>query len=89
VACVAGTVSSDTTWRAAAACRGDRGIAFYPPTRTERKQERLARERFAKSICAVCPVRAECLDQAIANGERYGIWGGLTFDERRELRTSA
>ena len=56
---------------------------------TERKHERLARERRAKAVCASCPVRVECLEHAIAVDERYGIWGGLTQDERRLLRESA
>jgi WhiB family redox-sensing transcriptional regulator len=90
VAHVEGTRStSDTTWRGAAACRGDQGVAFYPPVRGERKHERLAREHLAKSICATCPVRVRCLEHAIASDERYGIWGGLTFDERRELGRTA
>ena len=33
------------------------GTDFYPPMHTERKHERLARERRAKSVCASCPVR--------------------------------
>ena len=37
----------------------------------------------AKAICAGCPVRAECLDFALAGSERFGIWGGLTEKERR------
>ena len=56
---------------------------------TESKHERLARERRAKSICAACPVRQRCLEYAIAADERYGIWGGLTKDERRMLRRIA
>lgn len=47
----------------------------------------------AKSVCAVCPVRArflggsgECLDYALRRGERFGIWGGLSERERRGMR---
>jgi WhiB family redox-sensing transcriptional regulator len=39
----------------------------------------------AKKICRRCPVRAECLTFAISNDERFGIWGGLDPDERRNL----
>ena len=53
------------------------------------QHERLARERRAKSICAACPVRQRCLEYAIAADERYGIWGGLTKDERRTVRRIA
>jgi WhiB family redox-sensing transcriptional regulator len=41
--------------------------------------------REAKSICARCPVTAECLEFALRNGERFGIWGGLSERERRRL----
>ena len=40
----------------------------------------------AKAICASCPVREECLDYAITNGEKFGIWGGLSERERRRIR---
>lgn len=41
--------------------------------------------REAKGICIDCPVAAECLDYALANNERFGIWGGLSERERRRL----
>lgn len=40
----------------------------------------------AKSLCSVCPARTACLEQAMRNGERYGIFGGLTPAERTALR---
>ncbi|MGI5350178.1 WhiB family transcriptional regulator [Streptomyces sp. CA-250714] len=45
--------------------------------------------RAAKEICRFCPVRARCLERALANGERFGIFGGLTADERSELTRGA
>ena len=42
--------------------------------------------REAKAVCAKCTVTAECLDAALANNERYGIFGGLTERQRRRLR---
>jgi WhiB family transcriptional regulator, redox-sensing transcriptional regulator len=79
---------SNVMWREFGACR-ERGVDFYPPMHTERKHERLARERRAKQVCAGCPVRRECLEYAVAVDERYGVWGGLTHDERRHLGRSA
>ena len=76
-------------WQQRSACRGEAGADFYPPMHHERKHERIARERRAKAVCATCPVRVDCLQHAVASDERYGIWGGLTDDERRRLRRPA
>lgn len=43
--------------------------------------------RRAKAICAGCVVRAECLEFALVNGEKYGIWGGTSEHERRRMRS--
>jgi WhiB family redox-sensing transcriptional regulator len=77
--------TDDADWPQHAACAGQQGSLFYPPVRGERKAARIARERQAKAVCASCTVRSDCLNTAIANGERYGIWGGLTDVERRRL----
>jgi len=76
----------DERWQTGAACSGEMGAVFYPPMRPEKKSVRLAREERAKAICALCPVRRTCLEHAVTNNERYGIWGGLTDHERRHLR---
>lgn len=65
-------------WFAEAACRGRRKEIFFP-TRGETTAP-------AKTICAGCPVRAECLDYALANHEHHGIWGGTSEQERRNMR---
>lgn len=63
-------------------------FAPYELTTATREQpsERARREEKAKAICGGCPVRAQCLDWALANLERDGIWGGLSPWERRELQ---
>lgn len=38
--------------------------------------------RTAVRVCKECPVRDECLDQALARNELFGIWGGMTFNQR-------
>ena len=43
----------------------------------------MAREARAKSICAECRVRPDCLDYAITIREPHGIWGGLNEVERK------
>jgi WhiB family redox-sensing transcriptional regulator len=41
----------------------------------------------AKAICRVCPARVPCLDWAVQAGERAGVWGGTSPDERAQIRT--
>lgn len=43
--------------------------------------------RAAKTICAACPVRPQCLQYALDHDERYGIWGGMSERERHKLKT--
>lgn len=72
-------------WQDKAACKGPQAAAFFPPASTERKDDREAREQWAKSICASCHVKAACLDYAIEIREPHGIWGGLNEVERKLL----
>lgn len=44
-----------------------------------------AAQHRAKRVCASCPVRLECLAEALDNRMEFGIWGGLTERERRSL----
>ncbi|MEO6120969.1 MAG: WhiB family transcriptional regulator [Acidimicrobiales bacterium] len=74
----------EQTWQLKAACRGPHVSVFFPPTHFERKDEKENRERRAKSICATCPVRKDCLDFAVRIREQHGIWGGLNEQERRQ-----
>jgi WhiB family redox-sensing transcriptional regulator len=82
------TVNTLDNWRLRAACRGPETALFFPPANAERRDERDARERRAKSICRECPVRTQCLDHALHVGEMHGIWGGLNESERRGLQES-
>ena len=72
-------------WVLVAACRGKENLFFPPDDDQESRVERKAREAKAKSICGTCPVRAECLDEAMRSSERFGIWGGMTERERRSV----
>jgi WhiB family redox-sensing transcriptional regulator len=74
------------SWADDASCRGPERVLFFSPELYERKEHRLRRERQAKRLCGQCPVREECLETALAMNESYGIWGGLTEQERRLLR---
>jgi WhiB family redox-sensing transcriptional regulator len=75
----------DDLWQAKAACRGPQATVFFPPSHSERKDDRIARERAAKAICRSCGVRRDCLDYAMRIREPHGIWGGLNELERKQL----
>lgn len=68
-------------WLAEAKCLQADPEAFFP--------EKGGSTREAKRICARCDVRQECLDYALANEERFGIWGGLSERERRRIKRMA
>lgn len=82
-----GVATADRSWQLQGLCRGNHAALFFPPSNTERKEDRERREHKAKAICSVCTVKAECLDFAIEIREPYGIWGGLTETERRQVAT--
>ena len=44
-----------------------------------------ARDAAAKAVCASCPVLAQCRAHALEVREPYGVWGGLTEDEREAI----
>ncbi len=66
-----------TDWISQAACRGADLSELFA---------RGAAQNRAKQICRGCPVRTECLADALDNGIEFGIWGGMTDRERRALR---
>lgn len=65
-------------WQDLANCLGVDPDLFFP--------ERGASTREAKEVCRGCVVREDCLEYALANGEKFGIWGGLSERERRRIR---
>lgn len=72
-----GSVASNEEWQDHAACRQVPVELFFPPIEQEVEE--------AKAMCAICEVRQPCLEFALAAGERFGVWGGLTPQERRSL----
>ena len=72
-------------WMLAAACRGHTDL-FFAPDDNESRADRRRRESRAKAVCQGCTVRIDCLEEALKQDERFGIWGGLTERERRALR---
>ena len=86
VAITMGTTTSDEVpaeleWQERALCAQTDPEAFFP--------EKGGSTREAKRVCMACEVRVECLDYALANDERFGIWGGLSERERRRVKKRA
>jgi WhiB family transcriptional regulator, redox-sensing transcriptional regulator len=73
--------AAEPTWQDRALCAQTDPEAFFP--------EKGGSTREAKRVCRSCEVRAECLDYALENDERFGIWGGLSERERRRLKRQA
>lgn len=71
-------VEGELAWQVDALCAQTDPEAFFP--------EKGGSTRDAKKVCSACHVKQECLDYALANDERFGIWGGLSERERRKLK---
>jgi len=71
-------------WQYQGACRdADETLFFHPEG--ERGARRRSRDARAKEICARCPVLRECREQSLTVREPYGVWGGLSEDERAAI----
>ena len=68
-------------WQDKALCAQTDPEAFFP--------EKGGSTREAKRICVSCEVKQECLEYALMQDERFGIWGGLSERERRRLKRQA
>lgn len=71
-------IEGELSWQVDALCAQTDPEAFFP--------EKGGSTRDAKKVCAACEVKQECLDYALGNDERFGIWGGLSERERRKLK---
>lgn len=65
-------------WTLHAKCR-DMADALFPEGKDQKR---------ARSVCVGCPVRSECLAEALDNRIEWGVWGGMTERERRALLRS-
>ncbi len=63
-------------WAPRAACKAEQPDRLFV---------RGAEQNKAKQLCAGCPVRTECLAEALDNQIEWGVWGGMTERERRAL----
>ena len=83
-----GPIADVWDWQFHGACRtADPTVFFHPEG--ERGPTREARDGAAKLICASCPVLQQCSEHALRVREPYGVWGGLTEDERETIYARA
>lgn len=68
----------EENWQDGANCLGVDPELFFPERGTSTKE--------AKDVCRGCIVREQCLEFSLQNGEKFGIWGGLSERERRRIR---
>jgi WhiB family redox-sensing transcriptional regulator len=82
-----GPVADLWEWQLMGACReADPTLFFHPEG--ERGPARRNRDASAKAICGSCPVMKQCREHALAVREPYGVWGGLTEDDREAIYTT-
>ena len=74
-------IADQWEWQYEGSCRTMPSEMFFHPD-GERGPRRRNRENAAKAVCASCPVIAQCRAHALAVQEPYGIWGGLSEDDR-------
>ncbi|GDX24148.1 transcriptional regulator WhiD [Actinomycetes bacterium] len=77
-------IADNWDWQSNGACRSYPPELFFHPE-GERGPSRRARINEAKSICGSCPVLLQCRSHALSVQEPYGIWGGLSEDERESI----
>lgn len=71
-------LNPNTRWADQALCLSHDGDIFFP--------DRGIPTREAKRVCRRCPVQGPCLEYALSNNEAFGVWGGLSERERRQLQ---
>lgn len=81
-------VSSQWDWQHEGLCRTRSPELFFHPD-GERGAVKRAREERAKALCHECPVIEQCRAHALGVPEPYGVWGGLSEDEREQMLSTA
>lgn len=74
----------DVSWHDNAKCIDTDPEFFFPPDK-ETKQS-IEQTVTAKAFCQTCPVRLKCLEFSIRENMEYGVYGGLSADDRQELK---
>ncbi|MFN8099109.1 MAG: WhiB family transcriptional regulator [Dermatophilaceae bacterium] len=74
-------LATEWEWQFEGLCRGLSPEMFFHPE-GERGSARRVRDHAAKEVCSRCPVLLQCRAHALANREPYGVWGGMSEDDR-------
>ncbi|MFQ5554985.1 MAG: WhiB family transcriptional regulator [Acidimicrobiia bacterium] len=70
-------INEERPWMVFGTCRNEDPFLFFPQTPSDTKR--------ACAICAMCPVRVDCLEYSLEAGERFGVWGGVSEQQRHRL----
>lgn len=76
----------NTNWREYGACTQEDPDLFFPIGETG---PALLQIEEAKAVCRSCPVMEVCALWALESGEKHGVWGGLSEDDRRRIKRRA
>jgi WhiB family redox-sensing transcriptional regulator len=79
-----GPIADLWEWQLEGACRREDPAVFFHPE-GERGPTRRRRDEQAKQVCLTCPVLQQCRTHALKVREPYGVWGGMTEDEREVI----
>lgn len=82
-------ITSEWEWQVRGRCRDTQCADFFFSAGGETRRTRNLREERAKTICRTCPVQARCRSHALTVREPFGVWGGLTEGERRQIHLAA
>jgi WhiB family redox-sensing transcriptional regulator len=80
-------MAGEPAWYAQAACRGRDPNLWHAAEDAGKSSIAGQRKAHAEAlaVCDSCPVVDDCLQYALAQPERHGVWGGLVPAERRRL----
>ena len=83
-----GPIADIWEWQLQGSCReADPDIFFHPEG--ERGPRKAARDNAAMAVCASCPVLMQCRRHSLEVREPYGVWGGLTEEDRELVYASS
>jgi WhiB family redox-sensing transcriptional regulator len=81
----------DINWMESALCRQTDAELWFPDRENPNPAGLIRSIRAAQNVCRSCPVQTECLDYALSNNEKFGVWAGINMNTakahtREELR---